>query len=64
MKDESVILSSQIQSYDELVKVLVHELAHVYDIYFLKGSITKKDPSYDYYEISWQDVKSQRPGSK
>lgn len=64
MKSESIILSSKIQSYDELVKVLVHELAHIYDIYFLKSGLTQKDPSHDFYAINWQDIDSQKAGSK
>jgi len=36
MSNESVTLSGRMKSTSEMAKVLVHELAHMVDIYFLK----------------------------
>jgi len=43
------------KSLPEVSKVLVHEIGHMIDIYALKKTLQKSDPSQDFYEISWQD---------
>jgi hypothetical protein len=53
--NETVTLSATMTSLTEASKVLVHELGHMVDIYLLRSSGTKSDPSYGYYDISWDE---------
>jgi hypothetical protein len=55
MSNESVTLSGRIQSLSEMAKVLVHELGHMVDIYYLRSRGTKADPSKTFYTISWTE---------
>ncbi len=55
MSNESVTLSGRIKSTSEMAKVLVHELAHMVDIYFLRQRGKTPDPSKDFYAISWSE---------
>lgn len=57
-------MSAHIGSLDELAKVFVHEIAHIIDIYALKRSGVKADPSTVYYDVSWEDVDTQKTGSR
>lgn len=53
MYNESITLSSRISNLPEVSKVLVHEIAHMIDIYTLKKKLKKADPSEEFYAISW-----------
>ena len=55
MRDESVILSGGIKSIPEATKVFIHELGHMVDLYVLKSTAKKRDPSQIYYNISWSE---------
>lgn len=58
-----LILSSRISSDSERIKVLVHELGHIIDIYYLhKGVFT--DPSDRFYDISWDAYNVKKKGMK
>ena len=63
MKNHSIIMAANIRSFDELAKVLVHELGHIVDIYYLQRSGITRDLSHTYYEISWEDVDTQKSGA-
>lgn len=62
MSNESVTLSGRIKSTSEMAKVLVHELAHMVDIYFLRQRGKTPDPSKDFYTISWSEPTVIRSG--
>lgn len=51
----SIILSGRMKTTPEVAKVLVHELGHMVDIYFLKQKGRNPDPSKEYYAISWSE---------
>ena len=53
--NETVTLSATMTSITEASKVLVHELGHMIDIYFLKSRSGHADPSYIFYDISWTE---------
>ncbi len=55
VSNEMVTLSGKIQSLTEVGKVLVHELGHMVDIYFLTSSGLSPDPSKSFYTISWSE---------
>jgi len=59
MKGRSITLSSGVARDSEFLKLFIHELAHFVDIYVL-NSIAKKDPSQDFYKISWQSSTTKR----
>lgn len=66
MSNQSVTLSSKISSLSEMAKVLVHELAHMIDIYALRQKNFIPDPSKEFYAISWTEptvVRSNISGS-
>ncbi len=54
MKGRSITLSPYVTRDSEFIKLLVHEIGHYIDIYYLipNGSL---DPSSLFYSISWQD---------
>jgi len=60
MYNESITLSGNIANLPEVSKVLVHEIGHMIDIYVLKASLRKTDPSEDFYGISWEDTSTIR----
>lgn len=62
MTNESVILSGRMKSMPEMAKVLVHELGHMVDIYFLRQRGRNSDPSREYYAISWSEPTVILPG--
>jgi hypothetical protein len=45
-----------------MAKVLVHELGHMVDIYFLRKKGKIPDPSSDFYALSWSESTVMRPG--
>lgn len=53
--NETVTLSATMTSLTEASKVLVHELGHMIDIYFLKSRSGHADPSSLFYDISWTE---------
>lgn len=55
MYNETVTLSATMTSITEASKVLVHELGHMIDIYFLKSRSGHTDPSSLFYDISWTE---------
>ncbi len=55
MSNESVTLSGRMKSPSEMSKVLVHELAHMVDIYFMRQRGGNPDPSKEFYAISWSE---------
>ncbi len=56
MYNESITLGSGMKNLPEVSKVLVHEIAHMIDIYAFKKSFKKADISEDFYAISWKDA--------
>jgi hypothetical protein len=62
MSNETVTLSGRIKSVSEMAKVLVHELGHMVDIYYLRSRGTKADPSRTFYTISWTEPTVLRSG--
>ncbi len=62
MSNESITLSGRIKSLSEMAKVLVHELGHMVDIYYLRSRGTKADPSKAFYTISWTEPTVLRSG--
>jgi len=63
MSNESVTLSGRIKTNSEMAKVLVHELGHMIDIYFLKQRGRTADPSKKFYAISWSEPTVIRAGT-
>lgn len=59
-----LILSSAITNDSEMLKVLVHELGHVIDIFYLKKGTFSSDPSFDFYAISWDAYNIKKKGMK
>jgi arginine/ornithine N-succinyltransferase beta subunit len=55
MYNESITLGTGMTSLPEVSKVLVHEIAHMIDIYALKKTLRKSDPSEEFYRVSWKD---------
>ncbi len=55
MANGSVMISGKIKTLSEMSKVLVHELGHMIDIYFLKKKGLQADPSTQFYKISWSE---------
>lgn len=62
MTSELVSLVVPLASPSESVKVFSHELGHVVDIKFLKPGIVFGDPSEKFYDISWVDMATKKPG--
>ena len=62
MSNQSVTLSGRMKSTPEMAKVLVHELAHMVDIYLLKQRGRSPDPSREFYAISWSEPTVLRSG--
>lgn len=55
MYNESITLGTGMTSLPEVSKVLIHEIAHMLDIYALKKTLRKSDPSEEFYRVSWKD---------
>ena len=51
----ALILSGKIPSDSENLKVLVHELGHIVDIYYLPLHGDGTDLSNEFYQVSWDD---------
>lgn len=58
-----LILSTSIPSDSEQLKVFVHELGHIVDIFYLKKGFFS-DPSDVFYSISWESFNTKKKGQK
>lgn len=58
-----LILSTSIPSDSEQIKVFVHELGHIVDIFYLKKGFFG-DPSDTFYHISWESFNTKKKGQK
>lgn len=58
-----LILSTVIPSNSEQLKVFVHELGHIVDIFYLKKGFFS-DPSDVFYAISWESFNTKKKGQK
>lgn len=58
-----LILSTAIPSDSEQLKVFVHELGHIVDIFYLKKGFFG-DPSDVFYNISWESFNTKKKGQK
>lgn len=68
-----IINTGTIETDNELLAILIHEMAHVVDLGVLKGGkgirtsfydgrvpVLADDPSYKFYNISWQNAKTRK----
>ena len=60
MQGKSIRLSPSVVKESEFVQLLVHEIAHYIDIYNLIGFGSTRDPSDEFYAISWEGKKTKR----
>ncbi|OIP54572.1 hypothetical protein AUK10_00605 [Candidatus Gracilibacteria bacterium CG2_30_37_12] len=58
-----LILSTTIPNDSEQLKVFVHELGHIIDIFYLKKGFFS-DPSDIFYTISWESFNTKKKGQK
>lgn len=58
-----LILSTTISNDSEQLKVFVHELGHITDIFYLKKGFFS-DPSDIFYNISWESFNTKKKGQK
>lgn len=58
-----LILSTAIPNDSEQLKVFVHELGHIIDIFYLKKGLFS-DPSDTFYTISWESFNTKKKGQK
>ena len=58
-----LILSTTIPNDSEQLKVFVHELGHIIDIFYLKKGFFS-DPSDIFYAISWESFNTKKKGQK
>ncbi len=58
-----LILSTAIKGNSEQIKVFVHELGHIIDIFYLKKGLLA-DPSDVFYNISWESFNTKKKGQK
>lgn len=62
MKGRLIRLSPHVPKESEFLKLLVHEVAHYIDIYRIISFGNQKDPSSDFYDISWSAKTTKKPG--
>jgi hypothetical protein len=60
MQWHTITLSATVPKESEFLKLLVHELGHYVDIYFLITDSLKWDPSTRFYDISWIDTSTKK----
>lgn len=61
MQGHLITLSPQVSKDAEFVKLLVHEVSHYIDIFYLTADASKwQDPSQAFYNISWQDKSTKK----
>ncbi len=60
MQWHTITLSATVAKESEFLKLLVHELGHYVDIYFLVASSIGWDTSNRFYDISWIDVSTKK----
>ena len=58
-----LILAMSVSDESEQSKVLVHELGHIVDIFYLKKGIFS-DPSDIFYAISWESFQTKKKGQR
>lgn len=58
-----LILSTSISGDSEQLKVFVHELGHIVDIFYLKKGFFA-DPSDIFYNLSWESFNTKKKGQK
>lgn len=58
-----LILSTSIADDSEELKVFVHELGHIVDIFYLKKGLFS-DPSDSFYALSWESFNTKKKGQK
>lgn len=58
-----LILTTRVWDDSEQLKVFVHELGHIIDIFYLKKGFLS-DPSDDFYLISWESFQTKKKGQK
>lgn len=62
MQWHQITLSPSVPKDAEFIKLLVHEVSHYIDIFYLTSSLNgKEDPSQIFYRISWQDKSIKKP---
>jgi hypothetical protein len=61
MKGRTIRLSPHVSRDSEFIKLLVHEVAHYVDIYYLVSKKNQNDPSELFYRISWENKKTKKP---
>lgn len=59
-----LILATSVSDDSERLKVFVHELGHIVDIFYLKKDILSADPSDRFYEISWDSYNTKKKEMK
>lgn len=60
----SLILSGKISGESESLKVFVHELGHIIDIYYLPTHEDGADLSNSFYDVSWIDYDAKKKDAK
>lgn len=60
----NLILSGRIPSESENLKVFVHELGHVIDIFYLKQKENGSDISDEFYTLSWDSYNIKKSNAK
>lgn len=56
MQGHQITLSPHVPKDSEFIKLLVHEVSHYIDIFYLTSALWKgKDPSEYFYRVSWID---------
>ena len=63
LSGKELSISPNIKTDSEFIKVLVHEMGHVIDIHYLVESRFQKDPSEEFYDISWLDYEHKKKGA-
>ena len=63
MVGNKLILSTTISNDSEELKVFVHELGHIVDIFYLKKWLLS-DPSDNFYALSWESFNTKKKGQK
>lgn len=62
VQGKKMILSPHVKTDTEFLKLFVHEVGHFVDIYLLVSTSGEKDPSEDFYSISWKEPYVKKSG--
>jgi hypothetical protein len=60
MQGHTITLAPGVQQDSEFVKLLVHEVSHYIDIFYLRSTLMARDPSSTFYAISWKDKSTKK----